>query len=297
MFYGTYSTGHKGVAYDLTSSFNATVAARMPVPGETAKNFEIGTKAMLLDGRASINVALFDTNFYGFQYSASHYDTNGKYITELDSIGQLRTSGLEVDGSFRVSKSLLLTGSLARMDAVIKDFPNGPCYVQLNAAGTGTVLTPPGCYRVVSGTSGNNFQDLAGKTLPNAPKVKANLGGQYDLALAAQSFNLFFTGNYRWQSATQFSLNQDPGTIQKAFGIFDAGVGMKDKKDAYKVSFFVKNLLNQHYATGVSNNPSNGTWNIPSGVAGYAPLVVSTTQWIPARDYQRYFGASVDVSF
>ena len=45
MTYATFSTGYKGQAYDLVSTFNAKEAAQMPVPHETAKNYEVGIKS------------------------------------------------------------------------------------------------------------------------------------------------------------------------------------------------------------------------------------------------------------
>ena len=288
MFYGTYSTGHKGLAYDLTSGFSAAQAANQPVPGEKAKDFEVGMKATLLDNRAALSIDAFNTDFYGFQQSAGQVDDDGVFRTQLHSIGKLQTSGVEAEGSFRVNHSLLLNGNFAFMRAIIAKFPNGPCYNVLNATDTGQ---QPASVCAPNPTYGTGvFQDLAGKTLPNAPKLKFDLGGQYDLALPSQSFDLFATGDYRWQSATQFSLNQDPGTIQKAYGIFDAGIGMKGKNDAYKLSFFVKNLLDQHYAAGMTNLPRNPNWSTSS-------VNVSTTQWLPPRDYTRYFGMRLDLTY
>lgn len=288
MVYGTYSTGHKGKAYDLTSSFSAVSAANQPIPGEKSKDFEVGMKAMLLDNRAALSVDAFKTDFYGFQQSAGQVDDDGVFRTQLHSIGKLRTSGIEAEGSFRVSRAFLLNGNLAFMRAIIAKFPNGPCYNVLNATGSGqqsaSVCAPNPTY------GPGLFQDLGGKTLPNAPRFKANVGGQYDIALASQSFDLFATSDYRWQSATQFSLNQDPGTIQKAYGILDAGFGMKDKNGAYKLSFFVKNLLDNHYAEGMTNLPRNPNWSTST-------VNVSSTQWIPPRDYTRYYGMRLDVSY
>lgn len=289
MFYGTYSTGHKGVAYDLTSSFSATTAANQPVPSENAHSIELGTKATFLNNRAAISVDIYRTNFHGFQQSASEKDeTTGAFITQLHSIGQLQTKGLEVDGSFRATSNLLLTGNLAWMKATIIDFPNGTCYTVLNAAGTTAVNGGNCALNAAYGTG--YFQNLAGKTLPNAPRFKANLGGQYDIPLASQSFDMFVTGAYRWQSSTQFNINQDPGTIQSAYGILDGGVGAKSKSGNYTVSFFAKNLLNKLYAAGLVNTPRNSTWSTSTAN-------VSTTQWTPPRDYTRYFGVRLDLSY
>ena len=291
MAYAMYSTGHKGVAYDLTSSFNPAIAKNQPVPGEWAHNVEAGVKLGLLDNRMSLDLAVFRTNFSGFQQSAGFTDPDGIYRTTLHSIGGLRTSGFEAELNWKVNRQLLLNGSLAYTKAVITDFENGPCYAVLNAAGTGT--TPGGNCAANPKYNNTNVANMDGKTLPNAPKFKLNLGGQYDIVTEG-AYNGFVTGAYRFQSATQFNLNQDPMTIQGAYGIFNLGAGIKDKKDSFKLSFNVNNLFNKSYATNLSNAWANGTWSAkaPNPVA-----IVNTTQWSPARDYLRYFSVRADFNF
>jgi iron complex outermembrane receptor protein len=292
MGYVMYSTGHKGVAYDLTSSFNAAVAKTQPVPGEDAKSMEGGLKLSLLGGRMSLDLALFRTNFTGFQQSAGFTDDDGIFRTRLNSIGSLRTQGLEADMNWRVTRQLLVNGSFAYTDATITEFENGPCYSVLNASGTGTT---PGGNCVIANPKYNktNTADLAGATLPNAPKVKLNLGGQYDVLLDS-SYNAFVNAAYRWQSKTQFNLNQDPMTVQGGFGILNLGGGIKDKKDAWKLSIMVNNVLNKSYANSLANNLINGVWTAraPNPVA-----YVNTTAWSPARDYRRYVAARADLTF
>lgn len=292
MGYLMYSTGHKGVAYDLTSTFNAAVAKTQPVPGEDAKSIEGGLKMSLLDGRMALDLAVFRTNFTGFQQSAGFMDDDGIFRTRLNSIGGLRTQGFEADLNWRVSRDLVLNGAFAYTDATITDFENGPCYSVLNATGTGTT---PGGNCIVANPKFNksNTADLAGKTLPNAPKYKLNLGGQYDVRLDG-SFNGFVTAAYRFQSKTQFNLNQDPMLEQGGFGILNLGGGIKDKKDGWKLSFMVNNVFNKSYATGLGNNLVNGIWTAkaPNPVA-----YVNTTAWSPARDYRRYFALRADFTF
>jgi iron complex outermembrane receptor protein len=290
MGYATYSTGHKGVAYDLTSSFTGAIAKNQPVPGESAHSIEAGLKLGLMNGRMSLDLAAFRTNFTGFQQSAGFYDSDGVFRTTLHSIGGLRTSGFEADLGWRVNKLLQLNGAFAYTRAIVTDFENGPCYSVLNAAGTGT--TPGGNCAVSAKYNNTSVANLKGATLPNAPKFKFNLGGQYDIP-TSYSYNGFITGAYRFQSRTQFNLNQDPMTIQGAYGIFNLGLGIKDKQDKYKFTFLINNLFDKSYATGLANNWANGTWSSKAP----NPVVVNTTQWTPARDYQRYFAMRADFSF
>jgi iron complex outermembrane receptor protein len=291
MAYATWSTGHKGVAYDLTSSFNSAIAKNQPVPGEDARSIEAGLKLGLLDGRMSLDLAVFRTSFTGFQQSAGFYDNDGVFRTTLHSIGGLRTSGFEADLGWRVNSRLQLNGAFAYTRAVVTEFENGPCYSVLNDAGTGTRVggncAPNAKY------NNTNVADLAGATLPNAPKFKFNLGGQLDIP-TTRSFNGFITGAWRFQSKTQFNLNQDPMTVQGGYGILNLGVGVRDKKDAYKVTFLVNNVFDKSYATGLANNRGNGTW---SARAPNSAVLVNTTQWTPARDYQRYVAVRADFTF
>jgi iron complex outermembrane receptor protein len=292
MVYASYSTGHKGVAYDLTSTFSAAIAKLQPVPAETAKNFELGYKASLLDNRAMLSIALFKTNFFGFQQSAGFLDPDGIFRTTLHSIGELQTRGVEVDGSMRVTPAWSVNGALAYTEATIQDFENGPCHSLLAPSGVGTVRNA-GC--AANPKFNNGFvQNMAGKTLPNAPKVKVNLGSSYDWKLADTSFTPFLNTSYRWQSATQFSLNQDPMTIQGGYGIFNLGAGLRDKQGRYTVTFNVNNLFDKTYAAGLGNALGHGNW---STSAPNPVLMVNATTWTPPRDYRRYFSLRLDTTF
>ncbi|WP_147328018.1 MULTISPECIES: TonB-dependent receptor [unclassified Duganella] len=288
MIYGLVSTGHKGAAYDLTSSFGAANAALPPVPGENAKNYELGAKLSLLNNRALVNLALFRTDFTGFQQSAGEVDADGIFRTTLHSIGALRTQGLEVDAMMKVSRELSLNAAIGLVDAKIRDFPNGPCYTVLNADHSAAV--PNAACSVDPRFNNTKVQNLSGKVLPNAPKIKLNLGAQYELKLADQSFDGFLNGSYHWQSETQFGLNQDPGTIQGAYGIANLGLGIKDKGGRYTLSLFVNNLLDQRYAANLANTLANPTYSTAS-------TIVNTTSWTPPRDYTRYFGVRLDLAF
>jgi iron complex outermembrane receptor protein len=83
-------------------------------------------------------------------------------------------------------------------------------------------------------------------------------------------------------------------TIQGAYGILNLGAGLKDKKDKFKLTFLVNNVFNKSYANGLANNWANGTW---SSRAPNPVVTVNTTNWTPARDYQRYFAVRADMQF
>jgi iron complex outermembrane recepter protein len=277
MTFATFSTGYKGQAYDLVSSFNARTAAQMPVPHETARNYELGVKSSLFDRRVYLDATLFDSEFYGFQTSVNTFLPDGTTQTYLNSVGHLRTRGLEIDSAARVTRNFSLNAAFAYTDATVVSFKNGPCYT--------IAQTPaPVCYVDVTGSS---VQDLAGKPLNNVPKYKFNLGGQYDQPLPNLPFGGFVAFAYRWQDDVNFSLSQDPLTVQKAYGIADISLGINDNSGHYKVTAFVDNVFNKQYAIGL-NDTTSGFNGIPGAVG--------TTGTLP-RDAFRYVGARFDVSF
>jgi iron complex outermembrane receptor protein len=132
------------------------------------------------------------------------------------------------------------------------------------------------------------MQNLAGKPLNNVPKFKFNVGGEYDQPLGSLPFGAFATVAYSWQDDVNFTLSQDPRTVQKAYGIANFGIGINDNNGHYKLTAFVDNAFDKHYATGLID-----------GTAGFsAPGVTALgSSWTPARDSFRYFGGRIDVSF
>jgi iron complex outermembrane receptor protein len=279
MTFATYSTGYKGQAYDLVSTFNARVASHMPVPHETAKNYEVGLKSSLFDRRVYFDLTLFHSDFYGFQTSVTQTLPDGTFLTSLNSVGHLKTQGVEVDTAAKVTTNFQLNGSLAYTEATVAEFPNGPCY------NNPSQTLAQGCY--VDATN-SRVQDLRGKPLNSVPKWKGNIGGEYDQPLGSLPFGAFATFAYRIQSKVNFSLSQDPRTIQGGYGIADFGVGINDNNGHYKVTAFIDNAFDKNYATSIGNGPAG--FSAP----GVIPL---GTSWTPARDSFRYFGARIDVSF
>lgn len=291
MTYATYSTGYKGQAYDLVSTFDARIAAQMPVPPETAKNYELGFKSSLFDRRVYFNAALFRADYKGFQTSVTSFLPDGTFLTFLNSVGQLRTQGLELDGVARITSNFRLNGAFAYTDATVIDFPNGPCYSgQPTTTSTDpTFVGAPGVCYSTPRTNGR-VQNLHGKRLNNVPKYKFSLGGQYDIDLPQNvPFKAFVGANVRWQDDINFSLNQDPRTIQKAYSIVDMNLGIADREGKYKLTAFANNLFDKRYAQGLGN-----------GTSGYSNPAIPTAQgktWFPGRDAFRYFGARLDVNF
>jgi iron complex outermembrane receptor protein len=289
MVYGMTATGYKGKAYDLTSSLTAATAAQQPVKSEHARTWEVGLKGNFLANRLTVNFAAFTTKFRDYQQNSGGYlPETTTYVTRLNSVGGVQTKGAEVDIAFLPVRDLLLNASFAYTDATITDWPNAPCYNVANSPNGGFNAE---C-RLRDPRYGNqNVQDLKGGRMPNAPRIKYYVGGQYDIRLPL-AFDAFVNANYRYQSDVLTNLNQDPTLAVPAYGIANLGFGIRDKRDRFRATFFVNNVFDKHYAnTGLTGL---GSW---SARAPNPVVNVTTATWTPARDAFRYYGLRLDVAF
>lgn len=274
MLFATYATGYKGQAYDLTSSFNAAIAAIQPVKPELSKNYEAGFKSSLFDRRVIFNVTAFNTDFTNFQAQSREPSIAGSFV--LSNVGKVRTRGVEADLAGRFD-TFSFSAGMAYVDAKIRDFPIAQCYPQQTAA--------QGC---LPAAGGGSAQDLGGKRLNNAPEWKFNVSATQVVPLDALPFDAFIQGTQSYQSKVNFTLTQDPDAVQKGYGITDLAIGIQAKDSRYKVTAFVNNLFNTHYAL---NRQDQSNYYFMGGQPGNA--VVRT----PARDFSRYFGLRLGLEY
>lgn len=290
MGYVMASTGYKGQAYDITSGLNAATAAQQPVPSETARNWELGLKGNFLSNRLTVNVAAFDTRFKNYQQNSGGYlPGTTTYVSRLNSIGGVKTRGLEFDIAALITPNLIVNADLAYTQASVSDWPNAPCY---NVTSTANGGFNAACILRNPVYGGQNTQDVTGGVMPNAPRWKAGISARYDMPLPSMPVNAFFSGNVRHRTEVLTNINQDPTLASPAVTIVNVGFGIKDKEGKYQLGLFVNNLFDKHYAnTGFSGL---GNW---SARAPNPAVTVTQTTWTPARDAFRYTALRLDLKY
>ncbi|MBO9709935.1 MAG: TonB-dependent receptor [Caulobacter sp.] len=267
MLFGSFATGHKGQTYDLTTGFNQARADAGPIKPETSDSYEVGVKSSLFDRRVILNATAFHVAYDNFQ--AQGIETvGGTQNFRLTNVGKVLTKGVELEATARATHDLSLTAAVAYIDAKIDQFPGAACYPGQTAA--------QGC----TGTPAR--QDLGGYRLPNAPKFKINLGADYTKPIGA--YELILSGAYNYQTKVNFSLNQDPETVQKAYGILNLSAGFRNPAAGYKAVVFVNNVFDKGYAV----NGSSQFGNFGSQIA---------TEFQPARDFNRYAGVRLSYEY
>ncbi|WP_323493943.1 TonB-dependent receptor [Sphingomonas sp. 10B4] len=267
--FGTYSTGYKGQTYDLTTGFNANRALAGPIKPETSRDFELGLRTQFLNRRVTLNATVFDTNFTNLQAQGIETLPDGTQNFRLANVGKLNTRGVEVESTARIGHDVSINAAATYLDARIKSFPVAQCYIGQTAA--------QGC----TGTPAR--QNLAGARAAQAPEWKLSAGADYSPAIG-DTLRGVAQINWQYTSTVNYSLSQDPETIQKAYSIFNIGLGIRDANRRWELVGFVNNLFDKQYFPALVNTAGN---------FGGA----QATQAILPRDFRRYGGVRLALNF
>ena len=235
LVYATYSRGYKGPSVD----FNP-LGDQVRVEPETSDGFEVGLKTLLFDNRLLLNLAAFWVDYSDLQEEAFDSET-GFFL--LTNVGAVRTRGVEADFFFEPFENFTLNGGIAYVDASVREFPFGPCFTQDPA---------PTCdpTRPLAPGEPARFKDLSGEGLPNSPDLKFNLTGDLEVPFGTR-FKFGARSTVSYQSGVNFSLAQDPNTVQEGYALVDASVRFGDVDDRWLLSLFVKNAFDQNFRTSL----------------------------------------------
>lgn len=265
--YATYSRGYKGPTLDV--DFNTRDDK---VEAETSDAFEIGFKSLLFDNTLQLNIALFHAIYSDYQAQGFNSGTPGvpgSAAFILDNVGEISTTGTEVEYVWAPNDRFTLRGGVTYTDAEVRSFPNAQCYQPVSLDPDCTV--PPG------------VKDISGGRLANAPRWRAITSARYEHPLELVSGFAFAQATARYQSDVQYSISQNPNTIQDGFTVVDASIGFGPEDGRYLVTFFVNNLFDQNYTDFLLQHPTE-------------TLTLNIFQFAPRRA-ERYLGASLRVQF
>jgi iron complex outermembrane receptor protein len=114
--FGSYAHGYK------SGGFNRQTHDFLPDP-QTIKSFdeekvnayEVGTKSVLLDGRANLNFSAFYNDYTDYQL-----ETLVDLLPQVQNIGDIRSKGIELEGKLLVTQNFELAGTYAYLDSEVK---------------------------------------------------------------------------------------------------------------------------------------------------------------------------------
>jgi iron complex outermembrane receptor protein len=216
--YVSATRGFKSGGFNFTS----------PEPGrgyepEWAWSYEGGVKTTLAEGRARLNVAVFQTDYTNLQVQTAIRPG----VIDISNAAAATIRGIEFEGATTLSRAFRAGGHLAWLDAT---------YDQYTAVGVG-------------GVTG----DVAGNRLNNAPlwsgrlwvEWSRNFGRMQTLSLRADS---------RWQSTVFFTPFNDLIQRQPSYGLVDVS-GEFGPSRRWAVGLYARNLFNADFITGTFSSP------------------------------------------
>ncbi len=215
MLYAGYSTGFKSGGFSTVSGF------LRPYDPETLDSYTLGLKTTLADS-LRLNAEVFYNDYQDKQLSTVMLDENGRLVALEDNVGEMSTSGAEIEVEWAPLEGLLLMVSGGYLDTDVD------AYVLQDAAG--------------------NDLDLSEQTaLGFSPEWTAQARAQYRFAIADMGHvTLGADVSYRDESYTNSPINlSDPLTltqVQESHEIYNAIAAWSSPDESWNVSVEGMNL-------------------------------------------------------
>ncbi|WP_070888145.1 TonB-dependent receptor [Pseudomonas argentinensis] len=240
--YARWSRGYKagGINLEVTGDAIAPV-----FDAERATAVELGIKSLWWGDRASLDVALYQTDVDDYQALSNSEpadELSPPLRDSLINVGKVRLRGIEVDGRLQLTSQVGWHLGLALSDARYRSFDNAPC--------------PP--------ESGAWSCDLSGKRLFNAPRWSLATGVDYRRPLEA-GLELFGALDYSWRSGYYGVLERGTGSYQSAYGLTDLRLGIGQADQRWAVELWARNLFDQDYASAFYATLGSGDYGVLPG--------------------------------
>ncbi|NIB43688.1 TonB-dependent receptor [Pseudomaricurvus alkylphenolicus] len=230
MLYASISNGFKAGGFDA----RAGRAANFEYEDETVINYEIGTKAEMLGGRAQLNTAIFYTDYKDLQ--VSQFDGTVGFV--VGNAAAARSQGIEFDGRIMLTEELLLIGSMAYLDYEFKEYEGAAC--------------PP----KVTLDTGAVACDLSGEPNTFAPELTAAITLDYITPLS-DAFNLHITLDTSYRSKQFVEATLEPLMEQDSQVKVNARIALEAEN--WMVALVGKNLTDNDDIGYASATPVSGS--------------------------------------
>ena len=210
--FGSYSEGFRSGQFNQTGTAAAAVAAGIDgvfdvVGQEETRAFELGLKSQLLNGLASLNLALFGTEVDGQQYFLFFAPTSSQVLAGIDRVDLF---GGEAEFRFAIRGGWEVYAAYAFTDSEIKEYSVNSAFV--------------------------------GNKAPYVPERTINLGFQYRGALT-DWLDVFVRADYE-QRGKQY-WDPDNSSARNAVNLINFRAGVESDRWALKA--WSKNLGDERY--------------------------------------------------
>jgi iron complex outermembrane receptor protein len=228
MAYASYSQGFKSGGWNPRPLTPEEFRGYDP---ETLNAYEVGFKSRLFDGRMTLNMAAFYSQYEDVQLQTNSISpTTGGLLLTVDNAGSVDIYGAELEILARPVRGL--------------DLNLGVGYIE------------------------NEYQSLApgvgysiDNQLPKTPTWSINFGAQYTFDLPDNYGELRIRADANHRSETFHDPANSPSIVQPGYTLVDARFAWSSPGDDYELAIFGKNLTDELYHTTAEFVPSFGFRN------------------------------------
>ena len=277
MFYATASRGYKGPGLNYTLSLTPAQFAfnNAIVEAEIAHSYEIGMRSQFLDRQLTFNLTGFYSPFTDFQVTAA-LPTNPTTFTTVNA-GELVAKGIELEFGVRPAAlpGFSMDGSVVYNATKYKDFKNAPCFIGQAAVAAPT--SEPGVCAPISAGSTVRQQNVSGLRAVGAPDWQVNATPRYEREIGSR-YRGFGQVNFQYNSSIQYSVGNNPVTVQKPYHTIDLTLGFGDAERKWTLTAYARNIEKNRFVSRIAyTGPGIG-------------------QFVPYQAL-RTFGVALDVAF
>ena len=245
---GTQTSDEAKAAAATAAGARASLTGSWTFDREESNSFELGSKMVLADGAAELNLALYYTEYKDLQ--VSQFD--GALGFNVTNAGEATVQGLEADGRWAVSDNVILTGSAAYLDFNYDKFPNSQCYFGQDSNST----THPG------------LCDVKGERKEYTPEFQSNIGAVWSDQMS-NGYHLDAGMDLVYMDDYIYASNLDPKAKQDAFILLNARVALANANDTWEVALIGRNLTDETVVNFGGNTPLAGTLTDGAGNSYY----------------------------
>lgn len=234
--YLSYKEGFKSGGFDSNVSrqeSDGTITA-FEFDDEQVESYELGLKSKWFENTLSTTLAVFKTEYTDLQVQAF----DGFAGVDTLNAGESTNEGAELELKWRPFQSLTISGTWAYVDATYDEFPVAPCYPGQSEE--------EGCR--------DGAQDLAGETLPMAPKHSRSISLDWS-RVVFENFHLALGVNLNYRDEVILNLAQSPNAVAESRILTNAYFSISDAQQRYSLSVTVKNVTDEDYVTGFISMP------------------------------------------
>ncbi|GAB5450469.1 MAG: TonB-dependent receptor [Halioglobus sp.] len=231
--YGHWTRGYRSGGYNLRNTSFDPADTPGPFDEEEVNNFEIGYKSTHDWGR--LNAAIFYNEIDDMQRELNLPSQGAGVVQLVRNTADATLTGIEVDGTFKLTDNLLLLASIGYVDAEYDDVRE-----DLNGDG------------VIDGGD-------EGLDIPRAPELSYSIGFTHDLDIGNWGY-MSSRINYAYRDEMAFTDN-NLGFIDEA-EVLDAGVDFHSNDGHWVFSLYGRNLLDENW--------HGGDTELPDDISGFA---------------------------